>query len=467
MLVLRSPFSPFKPPGQARTIFSFFKRRAQPQKPPPPKPIIEQDDLFHVLAKSPIPAMRAKAERIKRLALCPVSLEKYGVQKHVAFDCPDCGFPTHASQEMWEEDEDRERYCWQLREINEDEHDLRSGRNVDEFDMPGEQPYDEVVSLANWDVYFYTRHFKSIDNDRSRRHVSKILTYPLTIASVLHQFSPYTTRNRRLTTEGVRSLAALRIALHPPLGEKPTLKKPLLPIRVFVVGARAESTLPAALVRQISYMFPNVPFHIFFVGPESHVPPPPKNPGVGLVKHEQNDSEGKGYFGVPSWTRILSTDITLTSLRCTYEEVHQIFEPFDPYHDVFFAFSPGFGFPTQPPPSAVPEIGASPTLLPIDPGPPQSTTVWHDALLKILSTKCALFCTGFSPADVERDLRAMETTDGVEGEYEWLLTPGENYFRSEKWEVLEADPRVMIKNNWGIWGIRGKRYDVREKRSWF
>lgn len=73
--------------------------------------------------------------------------------------------------------------------------------------MPkGEQPYEEAVSMGNWDVFLYTRGFGSIDTERSRRHVSKLLTYPMSIASVIHENSPYTLRNSRLLPEGLRSL---------------------------------------------------------------------------------------------------------------------------------------------------------------------------------------------------------------------------------------------------------------------
>lgn len=60
--------------------------------------------------------------------------------------------------------------------------------------------------MANWDVFFYTRSFPSMDSDRSMRHVSKLLTYPLTIASILHQSSPYK-YGEHITSEGMRSIA--------------------------------------------------------------------------------------------------------------------------------------------------------------------------------------------------------------------------------------------------------------------
>lgn len=68
------------------------------------------------------------------------------------------------------------------------------------------QGFDEAVNMANWDSLFYTRTFPSMDSDRSMRHVSKLLTYPLTIASVLHQSSPHK-YGEQVTSEGMRSIA--------------------------------------------------------------------------------------------------------------------------------------------------------------------------------------------------------------------------------------------------------------------
>ena len=93
------------------------------------------------------------------------------------------------------------------REANEDDHDLRSGRRMREFELPGPQGYEEAVSFANWDVFWYTRGFPSMDTDRSRRHASKLLTYPISIGGAIHQHSNLTLSNQRLTPEGSRSLA--------------------------------------------------------------------------------------------------------------------------------------------------------------------------------------------------------------------------------------------------------------------
>lgn len=55
-------------------------------------------------------------------------------------------------------------------------------------------------------------------------------------------------------------------------------------------------------------------------------------------------------------------------------------------------------------------------------------------------------------------------TEGIKGEFDWILTPGENVFSSQKWEILEQDPRVAAKANWGLWGIRGKLYELSEEQ---
>jgi splicing suppressor protein 51 len=124
---------------QRRSLFGFGRKTKPANKPPspPPRPILSQNNLFHPLSSSPIPSLREKSERIKKQAFCPVSLVKYGQRKHVAYDCPTCGWPTHASRQMWEEDPEKEKYWARLREANEDEHDLRSGRLIKEFELPG------------------------------------------------------------------------------------------------------------------------------------------------------------------------------------------------------------------------------------------------------------------------------------------------------------------------------------------
>ena len=129
---------------QTRTFLSLFKKKpseqaANAQK----KPILSQDDLFHPCSKSPFPAVRERSAAIQKLAPCPVCAEScaqghpHATRKIVQFECPDCGWPTHCSEEHWAADAEHQRYCGRLREANEDEHDLRSGRRMREFELPG------------------------------------------------------------------------------------------------------------------------------------------------------------------------------------------------------------------------------------------------------------------------------------------------------------------------------------------
>ncbi|PLW09822.1 hypothetical protein PCANC_18305 [Puccinia coronata f. sp. avenae] len=425
--------------------------------------ILEPDNLFHPLSNSPIPSIREKAARIKSIARCPIYADTL-----VQYDCPECGYPTHSTREAWEKDEEKAKYWPRLREANEDEHDLRSGRAMLEFDLPDCQPYEEAITLANWDLLLYTRGFRSIDDDRARRHVSKLLTYPMTIGSILHEFSPYSTRNQRLTLEGYRSLTALRQSLHPPLGTNTAqvLGRTINPIRVFILGARAESSLPPAVWSQLPYLFPSpdVSFQIYFIGPEVILPQQlltgPTHPA-----RESHDVYKRGRpnaaFGVPAFSVPVSPTLTLHMVQGAYREVHHALGPFDPYTDVYFAFSPGFGFPTVPMTTTQPGGGAERHSL-LDTNTIQLETNWNEDVKLILENKCALFGAGFSPADVQRDVDALETVPDIKERFEWLLNPGENVFASQKWEVAEFDPRVAVKSNYAVWGIRGKRYELDE-----
>ena len=110
------------------------------------QPILTQNNLFHPFSKSPFPEIRARGEAIQSLAPCPVCSASHShmhahtkaQSKAVNFECPDCGWPTHCTEEHWREDEEHVHYCSRLREANEDEHDLRSGRRLREFELPGE-----------------------------------------------------------------------------------------------------------------------------------------------------------------------------------------------------------------------------------------------------------------------------------------------------------------------------------------
>ena len=110
--------------------------------------------------------------------------------------------------------------CDTLRQINEDDHDLHSGRFFPEFEYPLHPQLDEaLVNMASWDTLLYTREFRAIDDERSMRQATRLLTYPLTIGSILHELSPYNIRKGgRLTVEGLKSLSGgsfqLSLAFH-------------------------------------------------------------------------------------------------------------------------------------------------------------------------------------------------------------------------------------------------------------
>ncbi|KAH9951949.1 zinc-finger of mitochondrial splicing suppressor 51-domain-containing protein [Amylocystis lapponica] len=505
-----------RPHPHARTFLSWFRKPNPAAKPKEKAPILTEDNLFHPFSQSPFPALRARGEAIQKLAPCPVCASEHDPShaqpRAVKFECPDCGWPTHCSEEHWRADEEHKKYCSRLREANEDEHDLRSGRRLREFELPGPQDTEAAISFSNWDVFWYTREFPSMDTERSRRHASKLLTYPITIGSVLHQFSGLTLRNQRVTPEGSRSLAALRTTLHVPPGapetEEASASKPQM--RIFILGARAESSLPPHVWEQLCLLFPSALFHLYFIGPQVSLPKPvselkkptekpaeaaaestpaeqaatsPASESTAAVETKSTEEkpvyvpniyepptpapiarlkrtrESIQEYGVPSYTVPYTPQLTITGMQANYIDVHAHFqETFDPYTDCFFFFSPGFGFPSA---SSTSELTGEPLLQIASP------TEWGPVMPLLLASKCPIFVTGFSPADVERDVKSLSTAAEVAGEFDWVVTPGPNAFGSEKWEVADFDPRVMVKTNWGVWGIRGKRRDVRERTSWF
>jgi splicing suppressor protein 51 len=130
---------------------------------------------------------------------------------HVNFECPDCGIPVYCSKEHWAADyEAHLEICDTLRQINEDDHDLRSGRFFPEFEYAEPQMEEALVNMTNWDTLLYTRNFNAINADRSMRQATRLLTYPLTIGSILHELSPYSVKSGgRLTAEGIKSFSGM------------------------------------------------------------------------------------------------------------------------------------------------------------------------------------------------------------------------------------------------------------------
>ena len=196
-----------------------------------PSTRLSQDNLFHPFSQSPVPEMHQRAFYTKNHAYCPHPLHRStrvptspddpearkltGAEAippaHVNFECPDCGVFTYCCEEHWASDyENHLEICDTLRQINEDDHDLRSGRYFAEFEYPGPQIDEIMVNMTNWDTLLYTRQFEAINEDRAMRQATRLLTYPVTVGSVLHELSPYNIRRGgRLTTEGLKSLSGM------------------------------------------------------------------------------------------------------------------------------------------------------------------------------------------------------------------------------------------------------------------
>jgi mitochondrial splicing suppressor protein 51 len=194
------------------------------------RPLLLPNNLFHPFSSSPSPEIRRRAAFIKQNAYCPhpdhhqtrlptnpddpearKSVQGTLPPAHVKFECPDCGIPVACSEEHWADDyEAHLEICDTLREINEDDHDLRSGRFFPEFEYPGDQIEEAMVNMTNWDTFLFSREFRAINDERSLRQATRLLTYPITIGSVLHELSPYSIKKGgRLTVEGLKSLSGM------------------------------------------------------------------------------------------------------------------------------------------------------------------------------------------------------------------------------------------------------------------
>ena len=228
--VLGSP-SRTKPKSWSKLKHGPFLCRTQADSavaPSPEQPLIQPNNLFHHFSASPSPEIRKRAQFMKTNAYCPHpshhkkrlptspdDLEARKVEgktslppAHVRFECPDCGIPAYCSEDHWADDyEAHMEICEVLRQANEDDHDLRSGRVFPEFEYPPPRSEEFLVNLTNWDTYLYTRDFNAINDARPMRQVTRLLTYPVTLASVLHELSPYNIRKGgRLTMEGLKSI---------------------------------------------------------------------------------------------------------------------------------------------------------------------------------------------------------------------------------------------------------------------
>ena len=202
------------------------------------------------------------------------------------------------------------------------------------------------------------------------------------------------------------------------------LKSP--PIRIFILGARAESSLPREVWIQLQYLFKRSSIHLVFIGPESmanrddEFPLPERTP--------------ENPFGAVVEDRI-SSQMKVTTYVDYFHTLHEArhFYPYDPYFDCFMLYHPGLGHPA-------------------------SAHEWEATLPMLLETKCPVFCTGYTEWDMERDWKWV--MDKCAGEVDLLMEPGENRFRSLRWDLNDLDPQDISCGNWGLWAFRGKGFLV-------
>jgi len=417
---------------------------------------LTQDNLFHPLIKSPILKLRQKGMAIKSLAVCPTS----GLLEGNEFTCPNCGFPTHCSEEHYKLDQERhERHtCDTLRMINEDLHDIHSGRDfreftlrgipitLDEIDLVEKLSAENMLNFTNWDHILFTRSMEMISSERSLRHLTNLLTYPYTIASVLHENSPYHIKNR-LTIEGLTSMAGISLcrcmliiairqnALHPaPQGidrlRETDVNTPT--VRIFILGARSESSLPRYFWEQLCFVFHRVPLVLYMIGPEAVVMPNAFQPRADVEPLYVREN-----YRRPIWRENPNRKMSIETHEEKFQVLHdeELFQPFDPYTDVFFLFSPLFH---------VNELSSD----------------WVPVIPQLLKTKCSIFVTDSQKGLIQKTVDWVMSRWG--GEVDEILQPGLNEFRSLKVEVDLFDLDSFHQKNMYIWGFRGKRYQVQD-----
>ncbi|KAG7663801.1 MSS51 [[Candida] subhashii] len=380
----------------------------------------ESERTLYKWDESPYEDIRTRAAFIRAKALCPVT------HKPVNFVCPYSGIPTHHSEEAWKNDTEyhAQKKYELLKQVNLYEHDIRSGRKFGEFAFPGEQDRDYQVNLSNWDTFFYTRDFAPMNDEFNLAVATKVLTYPITIASILHKFSPYKVEPKGpLTLEGLKSLSALRYTLYPPytqfVTDTPAYRDRAM--RIFIVGARQESMLPGYVWKQMGYLFPQMKFEIHMIGPQAYF---------------DRETRSFGPTNVPHGRALVEKVDHQISLHYHTQYFHELYDtgdlfPFDPYLDVFFLFHPGFQTADQ--------------------------IHWDKSLKGFLESKCALFVSGYHSEDIQREIDWLKKHP-LYDEMDILMNKCDNLFPSTKLDIVDVNPTEVINANNQLFAFRGKRY---------
>lgn len=393
--------------------------------------------------------------------------------------CNDCGFPTHCSEDHLAADEvHKKEVCQMLRQWNEDEHDLRSGRKFWEMNFPGLQPKEALLNFSSWPYIFVSRKFPKqlYTSPIAQRHVSRLLTYPYTIASMLSNPWVYQQSDKIVTDLGWHILSRLSHAVdvankaamkdyHHSKGSKRKIKfteeptAPTLtsdPFRVFILGARVESQLPVNVWEQLSNTFPGVPFRLHFIGPEASVPKLEMTTSVNPFQKRAHIVPATRIHRKPITSRVtveeaettvssyvipVSVNLRLEFIKAKYEQVHDTFGPFNTSRDIFVLFNSGLA---------------------------HTRNEWKPALNEILKTRCLTIFTSFNKNEQEEDVKAVK--EDYDGDYDVVMRPTFNKFSSMRPDIpadCVHDPEKWWYTNWGMFAVRGIGNEVGDKRDDF
>ena len=408
------------------------------------------------------------------------------------YTCPSCGFPSHCAEDHHMADgHTHSTVCQELRQWSEDEHDLRSGRKFWEYSFPGWQEKNSVMNFTNWPAILKTRKFPKpiLQSSISQRHISRVLTYPYTIAAMLNNPWVYAddtdegSKSKSVVTDaGWHLLSSLSHAID--VGVKsswrhfdqnrgpkrraaftdqptsPTLTSD--PFRIFILGARMESQLPAFVWEQLSLSFPGVPMRLYFIGPESRPPSVSISSGSGKFTADKQriiptshvhkrpvNSRTVGLDGdgqeveVKSIVYPVSVNMRMEYIAAQYEDVHETFGPFQRNRDVFVCFNSGVGHPL-------------------------TENEWKPALKHVLKTRCLTIFTSMNKSDQMHDVDAIKRN--FDGDYVVVLRPTFNKFSSLRPDFsvdTVHDPDEWTYCNWGIFALHGIGNEVGDKRDDF
>jgi len=203
-------------------------------------------------------------------------------------------------------------------------------------------------------------------------------------------------------------------------------------VRIFILGARGESSLPRYFWEQLCYCFWRVPFLIYMIGPEATIMEEAFRPRADTeALYDKEDTRRV------VWRENPHRKMTIETYQEKFQVLHdeELFQPFDPYTDVFFLFSPLFHHG-------------------------ELSKDWVPVIPQLLKTKCSIFVTDSQEQLMQKSVDWV--TERFGAEMDEILKPGLNEFRSLKVEVDLFDLDSFHQKNMYIWGFRGKRYQVQD-----